>query len=667
MKLSIKGLTASPLANRGKVILSDISLGLDPHEILFVVGQSGAGKSTLIKAILKNNDRHVVHSGNIAITSDAGDHVDLLNESASGLYTKNARVIGSRFARHLKHLENVRKKYFAYIPQNFHVFHKLVPVIKQIYNEPAPARGVLSSLAETARFILPSRASAHKAEVMRLFKEAALELDSLTGDTLTIRNNERLFTGKFQDDFSVGQVQRLFLSKIFKKKGRILIVDEFIRNIDPDTADIILDTLFGKLADGYFNSSIIINHDLDYPSIRSLPDRLAGTKCTASVVIMYGGRIVERAHLSDFLASRNIKHYYAQLLSDSFFNKRLDRGEAVFTCVNTSCTKYETCTVKLDINECPYYLDKQYCPYFAKCSTEGAKQCSAVENFVCPFDEGMVRTAPVNDPSLALVIPDHGGTRGTHAAGKPILTLEHIDFRYGNNERIYENCSLTVHENEFIFLSGNSGAGKSTVVKIVTGQIAPEGGTVTYSDGTVYFEDGRYIHNRRISPYFRYIPQLVNESFGNARMTVADYLTRSFRYYRSVYRGMDCPPITDALIGEKLTFVNLDRSFLTKMLSELSGGEKQRLAIARLLYWPAAMPPSVFIFDEALTSLDVNVKYKLLNLILDVVYFGLKVSILMISHDKETVGIIRDEMDRRGGLFSQYVVNSTAKNLDKKI
>jgi ABC-type dipeptide/oligopeptide/nickel transport system ATPase subunit len=140
-------------------------------------------------------------------------------------------------------------------------------------------------------------------------------------------------------------------------------------------------------------------------------------------------------------------------------------------------------------------------------------------------------------------------------------------------------------------------------------------------------------------------------------MNVENYLREIYTYYKnSIYGHHKYPEMEniDDYIIKNLEYVKLGREFLKKNIIDLSGGEKQRLAIARLLYYPENYPPRLFIFDEALTSLDINLKKELLEFIIEKIYFEKKVSILMISHEKKLSRVIEKTIQERNSVFKYY-------------
>ncbi len=591
MNLNIENLQVYTGNKPAEPILQIDNLTLHDGEIIFLTGVSGAGKTTLLKSILKNNDRKLFQTGNITL-SGGNNTVSILNGGISRLFVNPGGTPAKHDreqARHLKHLREIRKEYFSYIPQNFYIFHKLVPLYKQLISEPLKGNGFAETIKETLRLIKPGIRKEEMDELLnKTMREAGLDFLSKNHRFY----DDQILKGKFQDEFSVGQVQRFFLSKIMKKKKTIILVDEFIRNIDPETADKILQTLFGKIKTGEFSAGLIVAHDLNYSSILEL----AETKEVSSKVVIIEkenntGRIADQVSLKDFRDSR------------------LSSGPERFKAVTRKFSRIHFEDPRIDIE---------------------------------------------TRPDLDLKKQNN----------QKVLEFNRVSFQY-DNQIFFENLDFNLLNNEFVYLEGTSGSGKSTFLKLLIGGEIIKSGEINYyghdRKKITYSSNSGYVHNRVISSIIRYVPQLVNESLGTYRMNVENYLKEIYTYYRNSIYGHGKYPELDNIgdfIIKNLEYVKLGGEFLKKNIIDLSGGEKQRLAIARLLYYPEKLPPRLFIFDEALTSLDINLKKELLEFIIEKIYFEKKVSILMISHEKKLRGVIEKTIEERNGVFRSYRIET---------
>jgi peptide/nickel transport system ATP-binding protein len=188
--------------------------------------------------------------------------------------------------------------------------------------------------------------------------------------------------------------------------------------------------------------------------------------------------------------------------------------------------------------------------------------------------------------------------------------------------------SLDVHAGDTIGIVGESGSGKSTLARILLGLDKPTSGTVTYQGRVV--TPGRP-HELR---WFRRDVQIVFQdpiSSLDPRMTIA-------RTIAEPLRGLDVAGSHDDRVAEVLAAVGIDAASRHHYPHEFSGGQQQRIAIARAL----APNPDVLVADEPVSSLDVSVRAQILDLLSNLVdHFRL--SLVLVSHD---LGVIHSLCDR---------------------
>lgn len=184
--------------------------------------------------------------------------------------------------------------------------------------------------------------------------------------------------------------------------------------------------------------------------------------------------------------------------------------------------------------------------------------------------------------------------------------------------RALTGVSLDVHAGETIGIVGESGSGKSTLARILLGLDRPTSGTVSYNARNV--TPGRP-HELR---WFRRDVQIVFQdplSSLDPRMTVADTIAEPLV-------GLDVAGSHGDRVAEVLTAVGLDPSTRHRYPHEFSGGQQQRIAIARAI----APNPVLLVADEPVSSLDVSVRAQILDLLSDLVdQFHL--ALVLVSHD----------------------------------
>ncbi|MEZ6126674.1 MAG: ATP-binding cassette domain-containing protein [Planctomycetaceae bacterium] len=193
------------------------------------------------------------------------------------------------------------------------------------------------------------------------------------------------------------------------------------------------------------------------------------------------------------------------------------------------------------------------------------------------------------------------------------------------------NVSLQIQRGETLGVIGESGCGKSTLGKTIIRLLEPTSGRIVFDgvDTTSLGHSSMMSLRRRM----QFIFQDPYSSL-NPRMTASQMLTEVIRFHNVV------PPAdTSRYVDELLTTVQLRTDAKHRYPHEFSGGQRQRLNIARAL----AVKPDFIIADEPVSALDVSVQAQILNLLMDLrEKFGL--TIMFISHDLKVVEHFCDRM-----------------------
>ena len=201
-----------------------------------------------------------------------------------------------------------------------------------------------------------------------------------------------------------------------------------------------------------------------------------------------------------------------------------------------------------------------------------------------------------------------------------LFEVEDLHVRYGRFEAV-KGVSFTLGEGEILGIVGESGSGKSTVAKALVGLERASSGAVVCRATSVQmvFQDA--------------VGSL------NPRMTVGQMLSEALRHGRGIGKAAGRPlkrPLRTQ--DELLSLVGLSPAVLDQYPREMSGGQCQRVSVARAL----ACGPQVLVADEPVSALDVSVQARLLNLLRDL-RRGLGLSILLIAHD---LAVVKNVCDR---------------------
>ncbi len=187
---------------------------------------------------------------------------------------------------------------------------------------------------------------------------------------------------------------------------------------------------------------------------------------------------------------------------------------------------------------------------------------------------------------------------------------------------VFEDVSFSLAPGEIIGIYGSSGIGKSTLSKVLCGVLPPDGGRVSL-DGELIAAPG-VAYNRKKGLGIQMVYQQPYASLdGNQKVGAGLRELIKYHHFAKTYEERE------ALVEEILTGVGLDRGIAGQLPHQLSGGEAQRVALARCLLFR----PKVLILDEATSMLDVSTQANVLGLVKRVMTGG----IIVISHDKELV------------------------------
>ncbi len=423
---------------------------------------------------------------------------------------------------------------------------------------------------------------------------------------------------QYPHQLSGGMLQRVTIAMALSTQPRLLVLDEPTTALDVTTQAVILD-LFRDLIHQENGAALYVSHDL--ATVAMLCDR---------VTVLYGGEIMESGPVRE-LYHRPVHPYTIGLLASlprrtSLSESRLMSIEGVAPALTerpAACVFSTRCPAAIDI-------------------------CHQVKPPLEPTPDGRLvkchRWREIASGELTLISAPQAEAAGAPPREGYVLQAEHLHKQFDEGGlldrllgrptrpiRAVDDVSIRIRARSTLGLVGESGSGKTTLARAIVALTEADSGAMELLDVPLNLRlDSRSKH---ALANLQMVFQNPNDTL-NPYRTVGQALTRTLRllddrrYTRAEMRQR---------IAELLNAVRLPENYAGRYPSELSGGEKQRIAIARAF----AANPALVVADEPTSSLDVSVQAVILNLLKDLrAQEG--ASYLLISHDLDVVAYLSD-------------------------
>ena len=427
---------------------------------------------------------------------------------------------------------------------------------------------------------------------------------------------------RYPHQISGGQQQRVVIAMALLNNPLLLIMDEPTTALDVTVEAAVLD-LVAELRTEFNTSIMFITHNLG----------VIARTCD-NVGVMYAGEMVEFASVHDIFDDP--RHPYTQGLIRCVpklgENKAKGSLFPIIGRVPPPDQRPIGCVFQPRCN----YTEQQCCdihPILRDIpGTRTRARCHLAEtidkNTWKAFDTKVQRSKPaIADPESILNVKDlkkYYSVQGTR--------LKDV-FGLGEKQQVkaLENASFNVFQGKTLGIVGESGCGKSTLLKTIIGLEKPTDGEANF----LGFDISKHIKDRD-EKLIRELQMVFQnpDSTLNPAYTVGWQISRPMERFKSVPRK----EIYDEVI-RLLRSMRLSKAYYDRLPRQLSGGEKQRVGIARAL----ACRPDLVLCDEPVSALDVSVQAAILNLLMEVQEeFG--TTLIFISHDLSVVRFISDSV-----------------------
>lgn len=468
-------------------------------------------------------------------------------------------------------------------------------IISLVAQNPAMALNPLRTIGQHLHDVL----KAHQPE---------LDVDSRSARIAEVMQDTGLpgdaaFLKRFPHQLSGGQQQRILLGLAFVLRPRVIVLDEPTTALDVSSQARILVTI-RTLCQRYGTAAVYVSHDLAV--VRQLADH---------VMVLYAGRIAEIAPRASLFALP--RHPYSHGLLEAIPDIALRRppspipGQAVGPAQRgAGCAFAPRCRHADSICQAQAPRLRDVAP----------DQQAGVHQLACHHTAlGLTLSQP--QPCLATQQRDQSSL-------PPVLYLHEVSAHYGK-QPVLHGVSLSVSMGECLAIVGQSGSGKTTLAKIMAGLDIAASGRINFNGHELPMRaaDRAPAQRHKIQYIFQNPYQALNP-----RHTVGETLATAARHFFK----QDATDIAQQ-VNTALHKVALPARVATQYPRELSGGELQRIAIARALI----CQPSLLICDEITSALDVSVQANILELLQSLQQQGL--AIIFVTHN---LGVVRAIADR---------------------
>ena len=233
------------------------------------------------------------------------------------------------------------------------------------------------------------------------------------------------------------------------------------------------------------------------------------------------------------------------------------------------------------------------------------------------------------------------------ATNQSVLSVQNIVTRFGD-QVIHDGISFDVNSGQVVTLIGGSGTGKTTLLREILGLLPPASGSVTIFGCDVWSASEKELDELR-----RCYGVLFQDGALFSAMTVGENIAVPLAEYTRLTQR----EISD-IVGLRLGLVGLDLDVATKMPSELSGGMRKRVGLARAL----ALEPQLLFLDEPTSGLD-PISARAFDRLVRTLSDSLGLTVFIVTHDLDTIYSVADRIIAldNGKLLADGVIQDVSR------
>jgi peptide/nickel transport system ATP-binding protein len=572
--------------------------------------------------------RATVHAlDGVSLTVEAGECLGIVGESGSGktmtalsimqLLPPGGHIVGGQITLDGQEISALSDDGMRHVRGN---------EIGMIFQDPMtslnPTMTIGDQIAETVLL--------HRGADAKTARARAIEVLGLVGMP---RPAERV--GNYPHQLSGGMRQRVMIAMALACEPKLLIADEPTTALDVTIQKQILE-LIDDLRQRLGMAVILVTHDLGVIAGRA--DRAA---------VMYAGRVVETTSTTRLFA--NPRHPYTEALFGALPEKAADESERLYSIPG----------MPPDLTAPP-----AGCKFAARCRyvQDSCKQDEPSlegdtwgHQFRCYFPVGRAESDEPADQAAKLTVTDSARARrvqvGMEAGDTALLTAGHLVKNFAvtsgavlqrkvGEVSAVADVSFAIRPGRTFGMVGESGCGKTTVGRLIAGLERANSGSIMLDGEDIVrlarhgLSDPSPLSNRERRRRSPKVQLMFQDSYASMdpRMRVGPILREPL-----AIQGIGSRQEQHKQIAAILDEVGLPQAAVDRYPHEFSGGQRQRLGLARALI----LRPKLVVADEPVSALDVSIQAQILNLMLDL-QRDLGLTYLFISHDLSVVRYLSD-------------------------